>query len=103
MTVMSLRDQVAILDPAAEEGSRLLHELFGAADPSAPRTRGCRKYVLEYRDGKPIFTDAISAPLLPRSELELMFDQIFDEVFDNNIVPEKLAKAFPGSKFQPGR
>ena len=38
-----------------EEGFRRLNELFGSDDPSAPPTRGCRKYVLEYQDGEPVF------------------------------------------------
>jgi hypothetical protein len=36
----------------------------------------------------------------PRSELELMLAQIIEEVLDNDIVPKKLAKAFPGSRFE---
>src|SRR6476646_688562 len=91
------------LSAAAEEGYRRLHELFGSDDPSAPPTRGGRKYVLEYRDGEPIFQDADKSRTCPRSELELALDRIIDEVLDNDIVPQKLAKAFPGSRFEPGR
>ena len=91
------------LSVAAAEGYRRLHELFGSADPSARPTRGCRKYLLEYRDGEPVFRRADSGPASPRDEIELALDRIFDEVLDNDIVPEKLAKAFPGSTFEPGR
>lgn len=73
----------------------MLHEVFGAADPSPPATRGCRRYVLEFQSGKPIFWEAFAGPALPHSELELMLHRIFDEVLDNDIVPQKLAKAFP--------
>lgn len=85
-----------------EEAFRRLHELFGGADPSAPATRGRRRYVLELRDGEPIFRDADKGRTYPRSDLELALHRIFDEVLDNDIVPEKLAKAFPGSNFEPG-
>ena len=85
-----------------EDAYRRLHELFGG-DTSTPPTRSSRRYILEYRDGEPIFRDANGGPVFPRSELELMVDQIFDEVLDNDIVPRKLAEAFPGSRFEPGR
>lgn len=91
------------ISAAAEEGFRRLHELFGSAEPSAPATRGRRRYVLELRDGEPVFRDANIDPAVPRSEIELALDQIFDEVLDNDIVPQKLAKAFPGSRFEPTR
>jgi hypothetical protein len=91
------------LSAAAEEGYRLLHELFGAPDQVAPSTRGRRRYVLELRDGVPGFRDADIDPAVRRSEFELSLHQIFDEVLDNDIVPQKLAKAFPGSRFEPTR
>ena len=90
------------LSAAAEEGFRRLHELFGSAEP-APRRQSCRRYVLEYRDGELIFRDADNGRAYPRSDLELALDRIFDEVFDNDIVPQKLSKTFPGSSFEPGR
>src|SRR4029078_703953 len=85
-----------------EEAYRRLHELFGG-NSSTPPKRGCRKYVLECQDGKPIFRDANSGLLIPRSELELMVDQIFDEILNNDIVPQKFANCFTGSRFEPGR
>jgi len=91
------------LSTAAEEGYRRLNELFGSAEPSAPRRQSCRRYVLEHRDGEPIFRDADNGRAYKRSDLELALDRIFDEVLDNDIVPQKLAKAFPGSSFEPGR
>ena len=84
-----------------EEGFRRLHELFGAEDPSAPPTRTHRKYVLEYADGKPVFRRADSQPALARDEIELALDQIFDRELGNDIVPQKLAKLFPGSSEAP--
>ena len=87
----------------AEEGFRMLDALFGAGDPSASPKRGCRKYVLEFRGREPVFRDANSGQDSPRSELELALDRIFDEVMDNDIVPRKLAEAFPGSSFEPTR
>jgi hypothetical protein len=79
-----------------EEGFRGLHELFGPDDPSAPPTRGCRKYVLEYVHGEPVFRRADSHPAPARDEIELAVDQMFDEELGNDIVPQKLAKLFPG-------
>jgi hypothetical protein len=90
------------LSAAAEEDFRRLHELFGSAEP-APRRQSYRRYLLEYRDGGFIFRDAISGPAHPRSDLELALHRIFDEVLYNDIVPQKLAKAFPGSSFELGR
>jgi len=86
-----------------EEAFRRLHELFSTADPSAAPKRGCRRYVLEFQTGKPVFWEDFTGPAYPRCELELMLDRIFDEVLDNDIVPQKLAKAFPGSRFEPTR
>ena len=79
-----------------DEALRGLAELFGSDDPSAPPSRGCRKYVLETKDGEPVFRRADSGPPFPRDEIELAIDQIFDEELGNNIVPQKLAKLFPG-------
>lgn len=91
------------ISAAGEEAFRRLHELFGAPDPSAVPTRRCRRYVLEFQTGKPVFWEAYTGPAYPRSELELMLHRIFDEVLDNDIVPQKLVKAFPGSRFEPTR
>jgi hypothetical protein len=79
-----------------EDGFRGLHELFGYDDPFAPPTRTHRKYVLEYRGGEPVFRRVDSDPALPRDEIESALDQIFDEELGNDIVPQKLAKIFPG-------
>ena len=86
-----------------EDGLRGLHELFGSDDPSAPPTRGCRKYVHEYRDGEPIFrlAEMPSKPTLPRDEIDVIFDEVMVELFGpdpdgDEIVPQKLAKLFPG-------
>jgi hypothetical protein len=85
-----------------EEGFRLLDELFGSDDPSAPPTRGCRKYVLEYQNGEPVFRFAKkkTETVLPRSELDVFFDDLMTELFGpdpdgDEIVPQKLAKLFP--------
>jgi len=43
----------------SEEAFRRLHELFGRADPSAPK-RGCRRYVLEFQTGKPVLSEAFT-------------------------------------------
>jgi hypothetical protein len=86
-------------DPPGE-GLRELNELFGS-DPSEPPSRGCSKYVLDYLDGEPVFRRADSRPVPARDEIELALDQIIDEVFDNDVVPRKLAYLFPGSTFEP--
>jgi hypothetical protein len=103
---MPLKQQFAMpdheLSADAEEGFRDLHELFRAADPSSQPTRRCRRYILEFRDGDPVFRDANSGLAQPRSEIELALAQVFDEVLNNDIVPQKLAKAFPGSSIEPG-
>lgn len=91
------------LSAAGEEAYRRLHELFGAADPSPPTTRRCRRYVLEFRDSEPVFRDANCGPVHPRDEIESMLDQTIAEEFGDDIVPQKLAKAFPGSSFEPTR
>jgi hypothetical protein len=83
----------------SEDGFRILDELFGSEDPSAPPTRGRRKYVLEYQDGEPVFrlAEMPSKPTPPRDEIDVALDQIFEEELGNDIVPQKLAKLFPGS------
>jgi hypothetical protein len=67
-----------------EEGLRLLDEVFGSA--SAPPTRTCRKYFLEYQDGEPVFrlAEVPSKPTLPRSEIEVAFDEVMEELFGPN-------------------
>ena len=94
-------------DLAYEEAIRALAELF-SDDPSAPPTRTCRKYVLEYQDDEPVFrlTEMPSKPTLPRDEIEVVFDEVMLELFGpdpngNEIVPQKLAKLFPGSLKTP--
>jgi hypothetical protein len=79
-----------------------LAELFSNL-PSAP-SRRCRKYVLEYLDGEPVFrlAEAPSKSTLPRDEIEVVFDEMMVELFGpdpdgNEIVPQKLAKLFPGN------
>jgi hypothetical protein len=87
-----------------EEGFRLLDEVFGSKDPSTPPTRGRRKYVLEYQDGEPVFrfAEIKSETVLPRSELDVFWDDLMTELFGpdrdgDEIVPQKLAKLFPGA------
>ena len=89
---------------SSEDGFRRLHELFGSDDASAPPTRTCRKYVLEYLDGEPVFrlAEMPSKPTLPRNEIDVVFDEVMAELFGpdpegNEIVAQKLAKLFPGS------
>ena len=91
-------------DQTYEESLQALDELFGAEDPSAPPTRGRRKYVLEYLDGEPVFrlVEMPSKPVLPRDEIEVALDEVMVELFGpdpdgDEIVPQKLAKLFPGS------
>jgi len=86
-----------------QEAFRALDELFGSADPSAPPTRGCRRYALEYQDGEPVFrfVEMPSKSTLPRDEIEVALDEVMVELFGtdpdgNEIVPQKLAKLFPG-------
>jgi hypothetical protein len=78
-----------------EEAFRRLHELFGAADPSAASKRGCRRYVLEFRDGQPLFQRANPSPVHPRDDIEWMLDQIIEEEFGDDIVPKKIGQNFP--------
>ena len=87
-----------------EEGLRLLDELFGSEDPNAPPTRGRRKYVLEYLDGEPVYrlVEMPSKPVLPRDEIGVALDEVMVKLFGpdpdgNEIVPQKLAKLFPGN------
>ena len=47
-----------------------------------------------------------SKPTLPRDEFEVIFDEVMTELFrldpdGNEIVPQKLAKLFPGSLKTP--
>lgn len=79
------------------EGFRRLHELFGSpdGDESVPNRR-CRRYVLEIAGDKPVFRLADNDRGQPRSELELMLDQIVEEEFGDDIVPRKFARLFPG-------
>jgi hypothetical protein len=85
-----------------EEAIRGLAELFSNL-PSAPKRR-CRKYFLEYQDGEPVFrlAETPSKPALPRDEIEVAFYEVMMELFrpdpdGNEIVPQKLAKLYPGS------
>jgi hypothetical protein len=75
--------------------------------PSVPKRR-CRKYFLEHQDGQPVFrlAEMPSKPTLPRDEIEVVFDEVMLELFGpdpdgNEIVPQKLAKLFPGSLKTP--
>jgi hypothetical protein len=83
-----------------------LADLF-SDDPSAPPSRTCRKYFLEYQDGEPVFLAQVpSKPTLPRDEIEVVFDEVMVELFGpdpdgNEIVPQKLVKLFPGSLKTP--
>jgi|SRR6516165_3011724 hypothetical protein len=79
-----------------EEALQRLHELFGGADDTALH-HGCRKYILELENGKPVFRPADDDLASARSEAELIVDQIIAEEFGDDIVPRKLAKLFPGS------
>lgn len=85
-----------------EESLRALDELFRCDDVSVPNRR-CRRYVLEFHDGKPVFRSTDNGRDLPRSEDELAIDRIFEEEFGDDIVPQKLAKLFPGSNFETRR
>jgi hypothetical protein len=85
-----------------DEAFRALADLFSNL-PSAPKPR-CRKYVLEYQDGEPVFrlAEMPNKPTLPRSDIEVVFDEVMVELFGpdpdgDEIVPQKLAKSFPGS------
>src|SRR5262245_2505253 len=87
-----------------EEAIQRLAELF-SDDSSAPPSRGRRKYLLEYEDGEPLFRFA-EMPSKPRDEIDVALDEVMAELFGpdrdgNEIVPEKLAKLFPGSFKSP--
>jgi hypothetical protein len=91
-----------------EEGIRLFNEIFGSEDAAAPPTRTCRKYLLGYQDGEPVFrlVEMPSKPTHPRDEIEVALDEVMLELFGpdpdgNEIVPQKLAKLFPGSLKTP--
>jgi hypothetical protein len=59
-----------------------LGELF-SDDPSAPPTRGRRKYILEYLDGEPVFplAEMPSKPTPPHDEFDVVFDEMMVELF----------------------
>jgi hypothetical protein len=85
-----------------DEALRALAEIF-ANLPSAPKRRR-RKYVLETKDGEPVFrfAEMPNKPTLPRDEIDVAFDKVWVELFGpdpdgDDIVPQKLAKLFPGS------
>ena len=84
-----------------DEASALGRAIF--QPPLCTTTRGRRKYVLEYLDGEPVFrlVEMPSKPVLPRDEIEVALDEVMVELFGpdpdgNKIVPQKLAKLFPG-------
>jgi hypothetical protein len=84
-----------------EEAIQRLAEIFSNL-PSAPKRR-CRKYFLEYPDGEPVFrlAEMPSKPTAPRHEFDVIFDEVMVELFGpdpdgDEIVPQKLAKLFPG-------
>jgi hypothetical protein len=83
-----------------EEAFRALTELFSNL-PSAPKRR-CRKFVLEWQDGEPIFrlSEMPSKLAPPRDEIEVAIDEVMVELFGpdpdgDEIVPQKLARLFP--------
>ena len=85
-----------------EEAIQRLTELF-SDDLSAPPSRGRRKYFLEYQNGEPVFrlVEMPSKPALPRDEIGVALDEVMLELFGpdpdgDDIVPQKLAKLFPG-------
>ena len=85
-----------------DEAFRALAELFSNL-PSAPPTRGRRKYVLEYQNGEPVFrlVEMPSKPALPRDEIGAALDEVMVELFGpdpdgDEIVRQKLARLFPG-------
>jgi hypothetical protein len=82
-----------------EEAMQGLAELFSQG-PDAPKRR-YRKYLLEYQDGKPVFrNDELDSEVdLARDAIELAFDEVVNEMFGEDIVPQKLATLFPGSRF----
>ena len=83
------------LSAAAEEGYRRLDELFGAKDDPKPK-HSYRRYLFELKDGKGVFRFERASPV-ERDDIAFMVDQIIDEEFGHDIVPQRLAKLFPGS------
>jgi len=80
-------------DLSPDDALRALSELFSKM-PKRPNLNG-KQYILEFKNGLLIFR---------RDEVSQMLDEIFDEVLGNSedpeadeIVPEKLARMFPGS------
>lgn len=86
-------------DLSFEEAVQGLVDLFNSL-PWRPN-RCHRKYVLRSENGNLVFRFAHerNKPLPPRDEIELAVDQAIDDLFreENEIVPRKLAKSFPGS------
>ena len=77
-----------------EEGFRLLNEVFGAKDPSAPPTRTHR--ILEYQDATVFRLPRYQAKRRFPHELDVFWDDLMAELFgpdpdSNEIVPQKLA------------
>ena len=77
----------------AHEAMLALVEMFSNL-PNSNNTNNC-KYTLELKDGHPVFR---------RDEICLAVENAFEDVFgpspdrkENDIVPQKLAKLFPGS------
>ena len=80
--------------PTPDDPVSVLATLFG--EPDNEPTRGCRKYVLEYQDGEPVFRRIGDDPAIERCEIARVIDQTIDELCGNDIVPQKLATHFPG-------
>ena len=66
-------------------------------------SEGDCKYFLDYQDGEPVFrlAEVPSKPTLPRDEFDVIFGEVMVELFGpgpegDEIVPQKLAKQFPG-------
>ena len=83
------------------EGLRLFTRY--SALNSAPPKRGCHRYFLDYQDGEPVFrlAEVPSKPTLPRDEFDVILGEVMVELFGpgpdgDEIVPQKLAKQFPG-------
>jgi hypothetical protein len=108
MKMANARPRVADHELTPEEGLRGLNELFGSKDASAPPSRGCRKYFLEYQDGEPVFrlAEMPIKPALPRDEIGVALDEVMLELFGpdpdgNVIVPQKLANYFRDREQRP--
>jgi Phage integrase family len=102
--VIAAVSPIADYELTPEEGLRLINEIFGSEDASRPPTRTCRKYFLEYQDGEPVLrlAEMPSKPTALRHEFDVIFDEVMAELFGpdpdgDEIVPQKLAKLFPGS------